>query len=238
MLAVIAYDDDDDAVRIANNSIYGLSGAVFGSQERALRGGPPHPHRNLLASTAATTSAPTARSAATSSPVSAARWAWPGSRSSWRARPSRRWCAMSRPAGRDPRPRGRDVRVRPVGGAVLGRVGRRRHQGRARGHRRSAARPAPDRPAAGRGRPEPEHRARQPRQAQHRSGHVGARGQGGAARTRPARRRVPDQLPARAPRRSSASTSTTSAPSTRRSSTPAAARSARAARSRSRAATT
>nr|WP_242639146.1 aldehyde dehydrogenase family protein [Mycolicibacterium sp. S2-37] len=36
VLAVIAYDDDDDAVRIANNSIYGLSGAVFGSQERAL----------------------------------------------------------------------------------------------------------------------------------------------------------------------------------------------------------
>ncbi len=36
VLAVIAYDDDDDAVRIANNSIYGLSGAVYGSEERAL----------------------------------------------------------------------------------------------------------------------------------------------------------------------------------------------------------
>src|SRR3954447_14309451 len=36
VLAVIAYDDDDDAVRIANDSIYGLSGAVFGSEERAL----------------------------------------------------------------------------------------------------------------------------------------------------------------------------------------------------------
>ena len=36
VLAVIAYEDDDDAVRIANNSIYGLSGAVFGSQDRAL----------------------------------------------------------------------------------------------------------------------------------------------------------------------------------------------------------
>jgi acyl-CoA reductase-like NAD-dependent aldehyde dehydrogenase len=36
VLAVIAYDDDDDAVRIANDSIYGLSGAVFGSQDRAL----------------------------------------------------------------------------------------------------------------------------------------------------------------------------------------------------------
>lgn len=36
VLVVIAYDDDDDAVRIANNSIYGLSGAVFGSEERAV----------------------------------------------------------------------------------------------------------------------------------------------------------------------------------------------------------
>jgi aldehyde dehydrogenase (NAD+) len=36
VLVVIGYDDDDDAVRIANNSIYGLSGAVFGSQDRAI----------------------------------------------------------------------------------------------------------------------------------------------------------------------------------------------------------
>lgn len=36
VLVVIGYDDDDDAVRIANNSIYGLSGAVSGSQDRAL----------------------------------------------------------------------------------------------------------------------------------------------------------------------------------------------------------
>ncbi|HEX2286050.1 MAG TPA: aldehyde dehydrogenase family protein [Mycobacterium sp.] len=36
VLVVIAYDDDDDAVRIANNSIYGLSGAVFGGEDRAL----------------------------------------------------------------------------------------------------------------------------------------------------------------------------------------------------------
>ena len=35
VLVVISYTDDDDAVRIANNSIYGLSGAVFGSPERA-----------------------------------------------------------------------------------------------------------------------------------------------------------------------------------------------------------
>jgi aldehyde dehydrogenase (NAD+) len=37
VLCVIAYEDDDDAVRIANDSIYGLSGAVTGaSEERAL----------------------------------------------------------------------------------------------------------------------------------------------------------------------------------------------------------
>ncbi|WP_370332937.1 aldehyde dehydrogenase family protein [Mycolicibacterium hippocampi] len=36
VLVVIGYEDDDDAVRIANNSIYGLSGAVFGSEDRAL----------------------------------------------------------------------------------------------------------------------------------------------------------------------------------------------------------
>jgi aldehyde dehydrogenase (NAD+) len=36
VLVVIAYEDDDDAVQLANNSIYGLSGAVFGSRDRAL----------------------------------------------------------------------------------------------------------------------------------------------------------------------------------------------------------
>ncbi|WP_317929601.1 aldehyde dehydrogenase family protein [Halioxenophilus sp. WMMB6] len=36
VLVVIPYEDDADAVRIANDSIYGLGGAVFGSTERAL----------------------------------------------------------------------------------------------------------------------------------------------------------------------------------------------------------
>ena len=37
MLAVIPHDGDDDAVRIANNSIFGLSGGVFSrDEERAL----------------------------------------------------------------------------------------------------------------------------------------------------------------------------------------------------------
>jgi acyl-CoA reductase-like NAD-dependent aldehyde dehydrogenase len=36
VLAVLAYDDDDDAVALANNSIYGLSGAVLGGHDRAV----------------------------------------------------------------------------------------------------------------------------------------------------------------------------------------------------------
>jgi acyl-CoA reductase-like NAD-dependent aldehyde dehydrogenase len=37
VLCAIPFEDDDDAVRIANNSIYGLSGGVSsGSEERAL----------------------------------------------------------------------------------------------------------------------------------------------------------------------------------------------------------
>jgi aldehyde dehydrogenase (NAD+) len=36
VLTVLAHDGDDDAVRIANDSLYGLSGTVFGSDpERA-----------------------------------------------------------------------------------------------------------------------------------------------------------------------------------------------------------
>jgi aldehyde dehydrogenase (NAD+) len=36
VLSVIPYDDEDEAVQIANDSIYGLSGAVFGEPEHAL----------------------------------------------------------------------------------------------------------------------------------------------------------------------------------------------------------
>jgi aldehyde dehydrogenase (NAD+) len=35
VLVVIPYEDDDDAVRIANDTNYGLSGGVYGSEERA-----------------------------------------------------------------------------------------------------------------------------------------------------------------------------------------------------------
>ncbi len=37
VLVAIPYSDDQEAVAIANDSIYGLSGAVFGDEERALR---------------------------------------------------------------------------------------------------------------------------------------------------------------------------------------------------------
>ncbi|GAA2816974.1 aldehyde dehydrogenase family protein [Saccharopolyspora taberi] len=36
VLSILSYVDEDEAVRIANDSEYGLSGAVFGSEERAL----------------------------------------------------------------------------------------------------------------------------------------------------------------------------------------------------------
>ena len=35
MLGVIGYDDIDDAVRIANDSVYGLSGQVWGDDVAA-----------------------------------------------------------------------------------------------------------------------------------------------------------------------------------------------------------
>ncbi|HEX3779728.1 MAG TPA: aldehyde dehydrogenase family protein [Pseudonocardiaceae bacterium] len=37
VLSVLTYDNEEEAVTIANNSIYGLAGAVFGETERALR---------------------------------------------------------------------------------------------------------------------------------------------------------------------------------------------------------
>jgi aldehyde dehydrogenase (NAD+) len=36
VLSVIAFDDDDEAVAIANNSRYGLAGGVWGRPERAM----------------------------------------------------------------------------------------------------------------------------------------------------------------------------------------------------------
>ena len=88
VLVVIPHDGDDDAVRIANDSAYGLSGLGRLRRPRAREGrrragSAPAPSP----STAASGSARTRRSAATSSPASAARWAWPASRSTSRPRP-------------------------------------------------------------------------------------------------------------------------------------------------------
>ena len=46
VLSIIPYDDDDDAVRIANDSLYGLSGGVWSADSGPGEGSrPPHPHR-------------------------------------------------------------------------------------------------------------------------------------------------------------------------------------------------
>ena len=38
MLSILPYEDEDDAVRIANDTVYGLSGSVWaGSEDRAKR---------------------------------------------------------------------------------------------------------------------------------------------------------------------------------------------------------
>ncbi len=184
VLVVIAYDDDDDAVRIANNSIYGLSGAVFGSEDRALAVA-----RRIRTGTFSINGG---NYFSPDSPFGGYKQSGigreMGSAGFEEFLESKTFATVvcdEQAARRHPRPRGRHVRLRPVGGRGAGRVGRRRHQGRARGHRRPAARAAADRPAAGRGRPQPQHRARQPRQAQHRAGHVGARGQGSAATNSP-----------------------------------------------------
>ena len=46
VLAIQPYEDEDDAVRIANDTSYGLAGGVWSAdQERAIARRPPHPHR-------------------------------------------------------------------------------------------------------------------------------------------------------------------------------------------------
>ena len=54
VLVVIPFDDDDDAVRIANDSPYGLAGRCSPARtERSMARRPPHPRRHASASTAA-----------------------------------------------------------------------------------------------------------------------------------------------------------------------------------------
>ena len=78
VLVVLPHDGDDDAVRIANNSIFGLSGGVMSADhDRALGVGPSDPQRHDERQRRHATTRPTLRSAATSSPASAVRWALP-----------------------------------------------------------------------------------------------------------------------------------------------------------------
>ena len=90
VLVAIPYEDDDDAVRIANDSVYGLSGGVFSGSLEARgwtwrSGSAP----GASPSTAACPSGrPTCPSVATSTAGSAARTVWPGSTSTSR---SSRW---------------------------------------------------------------------------------------------------------------------------------------------------
>ena len=46
VVSVMPYDTEEDAIRIANHSSYGLSGAVFTSDpEKGIGAGATHPHR-------------------------------------------------------------------------------------------------------------------------------------------------------------------------------------------------
>jgi hypothetical protein len=52
VLVIIGYEDDDEdeAVRIANDSVHGLAGYISGSQDRAVAIAPPDPHRQVAGS--------------------------------------------------------------------------------------------------------------------------------------------------------------------------------------------
>ena len=103
VLTVTAYDTEDDAVSIANNSIYGLSREVSsGDVDRAL-GWPSACARATSPSTESRTSASPARSAAPSRVASAAPTATRVSVSTWRA--ERSVC----PAERSPAARVREI---------------------------------------------------------------------------------------------------------------------------------
>ena len=88
VLVAIPFDDDDDAVRIANDSVYGLSGGVFsGSLERSLAVAERIRTGRSPSTGACRSVRPTCPSAGTSTAASAARTASPASTST--SRPSR-----------------------------------------------------------------------------------------------------------------------------------------------------
>ncbi len=86
VLSVIAYADDEQAVQIANATVYGLNAAVFGEREHALAVA-----KRLRAGQVDVNGAqfnPLAPFGGTSSRATAGRWAASASRSSWRSSPS------------------------------------------------------------------------------------------------------------------------------------------------------
>ena len=89
VLSVIPFDDDDDAVRIANNSRYGLSGGVTSaSLDRALGVARRIRTGTVVGERRPCGSAPTHPSAATRRAAKAASTASPASRNTSRPRPS------------------------------------------------------------------------------------------------------------------------------------------------------
>ena len=86
VLVVIPFEDDDDAVRIANDSIYGLSGAVSSGSSSGRSRWPAGSGPAPWASTAASGTAPTCPSAATRTAASAGRTASPASTSTSRSK--------------------------------------------------------------------------------------------------------------------------------------------------------
>ncbi len=86
VLVVIPFDDDDDAVRIANESVYGLGGAIFSSSpERSHAPSPGACAPARSTSTAPPPTSPTCPSAVTSGAASGARTGSPASTSTSRS---------------------------------------------------------------------------------------------------------------------------------------------------------
>src|SRR3954469_4282729 len=81
VLTVIAHDGDDDAIRIANDSPFGLSGSVFSADPERAAGIAARMRGGTGNVTGGVWSSPTCRSADTSSPASAGKWDSPVSRS-------------------------------------------------------------------------------------------------------------------------------------------------------------